>query len=78
MNNQELVDQLQKLNQQYMDNLMNQFQQKNNSRKLQKKFKKSQTEFNDYLKKQLLTADNTTNNPNTSLSDLFSKLLNKK
>ena len=78
MNNQnskEMVEQMRKMNEQLMDNLMRQRQQKRSYKKLQDKLTNSQGEMREALKKQF-SLENF--QPNSSLSDMLGNLLNNK
>ncbi|ESU33586.1 hypothetical protein G3A_05130 [Bacillus sp. 17376] len=71
----DMVEQMRKMNEQLMDNLMRQREQKRNYKKLQDNLNNSQGKMRDELKKQF-SSENL--QPNSSLSDMLDKLLNNK
>jgi hypothetical protein len=74
-NTKDMVEQMRKMNEQLMDNLMRQREQKRNYKKLQDNLNNSQGKMRDELKKQF-SPENL--QPNSSLSDMLDKLLNNK
>ncbi|MEM1504089.1 hypothetical protein RG959_11795 [Domibacillus sp. 8LH] len=67
----DLVEQLRKMNEKSLQNLVKDSRQKRNNKKLKEDFKKSQAKALEELKKQNTPA---TDSKNTSLKDMLDKL----
>ncbi|RSD26105.1 hypothetical protein [Mesobacillus subterraneus] len=74
-NTKDMVEQMRKMNEQLMDNLMRQRQSKRNYKKLQDNLNNSQGKMREALKQQF-SPENI--QPNSSLSNMLDKLLNNK